>query len=66
MFNGIMFLIFAIFIPMILDCSVGIFFVKMSEKRTGNKPSYNTISFYIGVPCCIFMFIGITLFLNVL
>lgn len=64
MFSAILFIIFAILIPVILGCCVGIFFVKASEKHTGNKPSYNTIKFYIGMPCCIFMFIAITLFLN--
>ncbi len=59
--EAILFIIFMI-VSIVLGCSVGVLLVKAKEKKTGEKPAYNTIMFYIGVPCCIFMFIAISLF----
>lgn len=52
-----------ILVSTVLGCSVGALLVKMNEKRAGKKLAYNTSMFYIGVPCCVFLFIGISLFM---
>ena len=60
--EAILFVVFVIVLPLVLGCSAGAFIIKIMEKNTGEKPAYNTILFYIGIPCCMFMFIAITLF----
>ena len=60
--EAILFVLFML-ISTVIGCSVGVLIVKTNEKKTGKKLAYNTSVFYIGVPCCIFWFIAISLFM---
>lgn len=61
--EAVIFIAFDIFILVVLGCSVGVLLMNIIEKNTSRKPTYYSIMFYIRVPCCIFMFITITLFM---
>ena len=58
---ALLFVVFSIAVPVLLGCSVGVLLTKLTEKNTGKKPTYNIIMLYMGIPCCIFMIIAITL-----
>ncbi|MBQ8262777.1 MAG: hypothetical protein IJZ00_10865 [Lachnospiraceae bacterium] len=58
--EAVLFVIFVLLIPLALGCIVGMLLMRIIEKST--ELAYNSIKFYIGVPCCIFMAIAITLF----